>query len=854
VSALASVIAHNPDLLDRDALVDGFVARLPLFTALMDALRGQSLQHFALIGARGMGKTTILRRLKVGIDEDPELSARWLPVGFPEEQYNVQHLSDFWLNALGSISESLESRGSPDARGIAEQINVIQPLDEARRVSAAIEALKAYSRRISRGLVLLVDGVGRVWDRLSEPERWALRAALSDGRIVLIAANETSHKSLTDYGSAFYEFFRIETLRPLGSEELRTTLRVLAERADTPDVLRMIADDPGRIEAMRRLTGGNPRAAVLVHRVLARSEERTIADDVLALLDSCTPYYKARVEALSVQAQPIFDAVALQWAPATAASVARRTRLASKQVSAQMGRLVSDGVLETIELTGRRVGYQIAERLWNIWYLMRASTRARRKLIWLAELLHEMYGGAKLRERARALLDKPPNSAFDPEFVLACASVLGLDAEARAMEWEALAKIAARKSDFEAGLRTMLDLHGEDAHLEPAVSRMEGNQRLRRVLSGASPAADGSSAFDVVGGLYFHSMKIRLFRAEQIVEGRATASQVKSEIPHPFAEETLCAQLARDGVFPLPEETGFDYRAFGSRWPAALNDALLVRFVHVAHVEPAARIAALRMLVREACPFLDLPMWTLLFEEVDRQGASDDCIRDLAELDGTHRDDRLMMGVFVHSSTPAALLAARCAFAAARLRGDVAYAAMLGLAFFGWDSDEVPKPDQPPADGIGEIPATVAGPAALIVGSASLWARKTALAMDWFRSGLRACSQSTGTNASSLALACRAAFHTGQAESVAALLREYAGAPVVDLALQALHVATDGPLALNEVEAEARDVVAHLARLITMAPPERIEFRELPRREPPTVPVRRPRRRKARTASARRGD
>ncbi len=31
----------------------------------------------------------------------------------------------------------------------------------------------------------------------------------------------------------------------------------------------------------------------------------------------------------------------------------------------------------------KKAAYQIAERFFNIWYLMRASRRVRRKLIWL---------------------------------------------------------------------------------------------------------------------------------------------------------------------------------------------------------------------------------------------------------------------------------------------------------------------------------------------------------------------------------------------------------------------------------------------------------------------------------------
>ncbi|MGH8565943.1 MAG: hypothetical protein ACREXW_18395 [Gammaproteobacteria bacterium] len=46
--------------------------------------------------------------------------------------------------------------------------------------------------------------------------------------------------------------------------------------------------------------------------------------------------------------------------------------------------LENDGYLmEHAGYGEKKAAYQIAERFFNIWYLMRASRRVRRKLIWL---------------------------------------------------------------------------------------------------------------------------------------------------------------------------------------------------------------------------------------------------------------------------------------------------------------------------------------------------------------------------------------------------------------------------------------------------------------------------------------
>ena len=140
---------------------------------------------------------------------------------------------------------------------------------------------------------------------------------------------------------------------------------------------------------------------MLVHQVLARSEEHTVVDDVTALLDLSTPLYKARLEELAPQSQLVVDALALALDPQPAGEITKRLGLKGNVVSAQLSRLVNDGVVEKASYPGARAGYQIAERLFNIWYLMRASRRTRRKLLWLVSFLREFYGFLALAAASR---------------------------------------------------------------------------------------------------------------------------------------------------------------------------------------------------------------------------------------------------------------------------------------------------------------------------------------------------------------------------------------------------------------------------------------------------------------------
>ena len=85
---LLNLAVYNPAILDDANFLAGFVARQDLAASLLARLgeitpRGQA-RHHLILGQRGMGKTSLLRRLALGVRElaahmhfaSPE-SARW---------------------------------------------------------------------------------------------------------------------------------------------------------------------------------------------------------------------------------------------------------------------------------------------------------------------------------------------------------------------------------------------------------------------------------------------------------------------------------------------------------------------------------------------------------------------------------------------------------------------------------------------------------------------------------------------------------------------------------------------------------------------------------------------------------
>ncbi|MEO7732417.1 MAG: AAA family ATPase [Kofleriaceae bacterium] len=489
---------YNPHLLARQELIDTFVARTPLLEELVDGVRRGGSQHHLLIGNRGSGKTTLLLRLATAIEDDPKLTKKAIPLRFPEEQYNVSQVSDFWMNAIDALVDALERQGDhAAAKRVEALLETLEPLDEVERAARALAVLERWAKQSKRLIVLLIDNLDLILDRLVD-SLWAVREALSaDNRLVVIGASSRFIDEAIDYQSPFYDFFHVHELGPLSEAEARRVVLSLAERDHAPRVAEVLEHDPGRFKALYVLTGGTPRTLALLHGVLASTHHDRIERDLEGLLDQLTPYYKARFDDLPAQSQVIVDKVALHWHPITAAECQVATGLDVNTVSAQLHRLVKNGVLAKVAVPGvGRLGFQISERFFNIWYLMRASRRLRRRLAWFVEFLRIFYGEDDLRQRAEALLRTATAEQRDqPAQLLAFAAAVPDERLRRRLEFRA---IGALMEDSFSAIREVMDLEGEDVHLVPVIDRVRALREIRRQITHAKVAwPDGLNAASV---------------------------------------------------------------------------------------------------------------------------------------------------------------------------------------------------------------------------------------------------------------------------------------------------------------------------------------------------------------------
>ena len=441
---------YNPAAQDPEQLLADFIDRKNLLDKILAIVRANTpdrpQQHLVLIGPRGMGKTTLLCAIKHSIERDDALNVDWLPLLFQEEQYGIGDLADFWLEALRHLEKSNQTAD----RLLAEEAENLADLAK----QAFLERLAEQGKRA----ILLIDNLNDIFANIGDDHALhSLRALwMTDPRIMVIGAAPSYFAEITEVDQVFHDFFRTFSLERLTQNELEDFLRRYAENQRDDTVLKVIANAPERVAALRILTGGNPRLVKLGYRILRNGLDGDLRHDLERMIDETTPFFKHRIDSLAKEARRTFDAIARRWDPITVDDIRRELRKPSNSISVQIKRLIDEGFIEEAAGHAKKKSYQVSERFYNIYYLMRHSREGRKRLRWLVGFMQTFYTKKDFKDWAKRLegdLATPLSDGMRAE-KLAHLHALSdaADDDGRAEVFEAIVRDAIAKND-----RTALD-------------------------------------------------------------------------------------------------------------------------------------------------------------------------------------------------------------------------------------------------------------------------------------------------------------------------------------------------------------------------------------------------------------
>ena len=400
-----------------EAVKRGFLIRIAEYELIMDDIRsrmkGGPMQHELILGRRGSGKSTLLRRIQIEIDEQPDLAEHLVAINLAEEQNAIYRLSDLWFEVLEELAIRFKATLNLAAFDTFEDNHAY-----TRYLYAEIHRLlQANQKRV----VLLLDNLDRILENFDNDANLLRETLLNYQDIQLIGGSTRMSEHYWQYDKPFYDFFRRHRLPGLTFEEIHRLLNHWADDMELPELHDYALRYRGRVEAIRILTDGLPRALQYFIQVLLHDSELYGFDYLRKVMDKATPLYQERLNSLTAPQRKIVQEMAFCWEAAPTKTLVDRCRMESKTISSFLKQLDHFGIVETLATGKKNHLYRLSERFFNMWLIVtQGNPDQKRRAKYLTLFLEAWYDEHDLHALAdkhlAALKDK--KLSFDKAMVL----------------------------------------------------------------------------------------------------------------------------------------------------------------------------------------------------------------------------------------------------------------------------------------------------------------------------------------------------------------------------------------------------------------------------------------------------
>lgn len=412
------------------------------------SLGRRSKHHMLFIGPRGIGKTHLLSRVEDAIQSDEALSTQSVVVRFPEESNQTLSFADFLIGLCRILKDVLE-----DEPIWAELFNAVETdEDDNKVIDTLVPAIREQNRQCGRTLVVMLENLGEIFTRQirNKDDIASLRKFLmADNGCLLMATAPLHFHGITDIKQPFYDFFDIQILENLTFDETVEVIRRNLDWDGRTGILGSLNDMRPRLQALYRMTGGNPRLIMMLYELIAHESVTQVQDQFHLLLDRISPFYQSRLNDLPPSQRALLECLArMRDQDKTPATIAARMRMSQQETSSLLKRLSDAHYLcaaENPEDKRSRL-YRIREGFFDIWLAMNLSRTSRKRLPYLLELFSLLYPSLEAREEKRRQLRAKlaEEGDADAEKALDYLSEVGSDKERARAKFDIAKTFASR--------------------------------------------------------------------------------------------------------------------------------------------------------------------------------------------------------------------------------------------------------------------------------------------------------------------------------------------------------------------------------------------------------------------------
>lgn len=363
----------NPGFQTDDESIANFVVRQSELRQILERFRSESAEPRVIVVApRGAGKTTLCRRVLAEVRRNVSLSARWMPLFLGEESYSVTTAGEFLLECLFHLADDPKSEFTHEEYNRALRIEGDKPLR-----THCLQILAELAKKGGKRFLIIVENLHMiVRDQLTTSDNELLDILREDSVFGIMATAVRSDEE--DDRLPGFEYLPLKPLNLAGCHELWA--RLTGQQVDK-----------SRIRPLQILTGGSPRLLHILAEFMKTPSLRDLMENLNFLIDQNTEYFKSQLDALPSQERKVFVALLEAWDPSSAKQIAEAARVSVNTASALLNRLSDRGAVIKQAGTGRASLYQAAERLFNIYYLMRRRSHPSSRVRALVAFMTQYY-------------------------------------------------------------------------------------------------------------------------------------------------------------------------------------------------------------------------------------------------------------------------------------------------------------------------------------------------------------------------------------------------------------------------------------------------------------------------------
>jgi tetratricopeptide (TPR) repeat protein len=395
----AFVSRFSPNRTDPEVLEAIFVQRQRLAEVWLGRLRDSVFtevkHHLLAVGPRGCGKSHLVALLVSRLRKDPAVRERVRIAWLPEDESTTSFWK-FLLRILRALNDEYgDEFPSPPRERIAEAT------DDRRSAILADYLLKKLD---GRTLLVVVENLDDVMRGLKAEGQKRWRAFLQEHPVAAtLATAQQLTKDISDRDRPFFNFFQIEHLRPLTTDEALLLLQKIAGHSNNTSLVTFLQTPTGRarVRAIRHLAGGSHRVFIILSEFATRENLDNLVTAFEELLDELTPYYQERLRWLRAdQQREIVEFLCRQARTVTVKKIASELFLSEQAAAAQLKQLKEKGYV-TAGSVGRESRYELAEPLMRLCVEVKDPQREPIRLV--VEFLRVWYDKSGVEARLQCL-------------------------------------------------------------------------------------------------------------------------------------------------------------------------------------------------------------------------------------------------------------------------------------------------------------------------------------------------------------------------------------------------------------------------------------------------------------------